>query len=84
MSSGTHPLQHFSPTDHICSPGRNNRKARIGSRNITNRWFASLLLVQQKIILQGKVKRKRKKETERRRGGKTISKSGQEMTLPAQ
>ena len=28
--------------------------------------------------------RKKKKETDRRRGGKTISKSGQEWTLPAQ
>ena len=39
-----------------------------------------------KTILQGTVKGKRKKEKEadRRRGGKTISKSGQEWTLPAQ
>ena len=37
-----------------------------------------------KTILQGTVKGKRKKKTERRRGGKTISKSGQERTLPAQ
>ena len=37
-----------------------------------------------KTILQGTVKRKRKKEADRRRGGKTISKSGQELTLPAQ
>ena len=38
-----------------------------------------------KTILQGTVKGKRKeKEADRRRGGKTISKSGQEWTLPAQ
>ena len=36
-----------------------------------------------KTILQGTVKGKRKK-ADRRRGGKTISKSGQEWTLPAQ
>ena len=35
-----------------------------------------------KTILQGTVKGKRK-EADRRRGGKTISKSGQEWTLPA-
>ena len=34
-----------------------------------------------KTILQGTVK---KKEADRRRGGKTISKSGQELTLSAQ
>ena len=37
-----------------------------------------------KSILQGTVKGKKKKEAGRRRGGKTISKSGQEWTLPAQ
>ena len=37
-----------------------------------------------KTILQGTVKGKRKKKADRRRGGKTISKSGQEWTLPAQ
>ena len=36
-----------------------------------------------KTILQGTVKGK-EKEADRRRGGKTISKSGQEWTLPAQ
>ena len=36
-----------------------------------------------KTILQGTVKEK-EKEVDRRRGGKTISKSGQEWTLPAQ
>ena len=36
-----------------------------------------------KTILQGTVKEK-EKEADRRRGGKTISKSGQELTLPAQ
>ena len=36
-----------------------------------------------KTILQGTVKGKSKKEADRRRGGKTISKSGQEWTLPA-
>ena len=36
-----------------------------------------------KTILQGTVKEK-EKEADRRRGGKTISKSGQEWTLPAQ
>ena len=37
-----------------------------------------------KTILQGTVEGKRKKQADRRRGGKTISKSGQEWTLPAQ
>ena len=37
-----------------------------------------------KTILQGTVKGKRKKEADRRSGGKTISKSGQEWTLQAQ
>ena len=37
-----------------------------------------------KTILQGTVKGKRKQKTDRRRGGKTLSKSGQEWTLPAQ
>ena len=37
-----------------------------------------------KTILQGRVKGKRKKEADRRRGGKTISKSGPEWTLSAQ
>ena len=32
----------------------------------------------------GHSERKKKKEADRRRGGKTISKSGQEWTLPAQ
>ena len=32
----------------------------------------------------GLSERKKKKEADRRRGGKTISKSGQEWTLPAQ
>ena len=32
----------------------------------------------------GHSERKKKKEVDRRRGGKTISKSGQEWTLPAQ
>ena len=32
----------------------------------------------------GHNERKKEKETDRRRGGKTISKSGQEWTLPAQ
>ena len=32
----------------------------------------------------GNSERKQKKEADRRRGGKTISKSGQEWTLPAQ
>ena len=36
-----------------------------------------------KTILHGTVKKK-EKEADRRRGGKTISKSGQEWTLPAQ
>ena len=36
-----------------------------------------------KTILQGTVKEKRE-EADRRRGGKTISKSGQEFTLPDQ
>ena len=36
-----------------------------------------------KTILQGTVKGKKEKEADRRRGGKTISKSGQEWTLPA-
>ena len=37
-----------------------------------------------KTILQGTVKGKRKKVADRRGGGKTSSKSGQEWTLPAQ
>ena len=37
-----------------------------------------------KTILQGTVKGKKKKRQTERRGGKTISKTGQEWTLPAQ
>ena len=37
-----------------------------------------------KTILHGTVKGKKENEADRRRGGKTISKSGQEWTLPAQ
>ena len=37
-----------------------------------------------KTIIQGTVKEKRKNEADLRRGGKTISKGGQEWTLPAQ
>ena len=37
-----------------------------------------------KTTLQGTVKAKKEKEADRRRGKKTISKSGQEWTLPAQ
>ena len=37
-----------------------------------------------KTILQGTIQGKRKKEADRRRGGRIISKSGQEWTLPAQ
>ena len=37
-----------------------------------------------KTILQGTVKGKKEKEAHRRKGGRTISKSGQEWTLPAQ
>ena len=49
------------------------------------RWFGhvSRSSGSAKTILQGTVKEK-EKEADRRRGGKTISKSGQEWTLPAQ
>ena len=50
------------------------------------RWFGHVLRSSglAKTILQGTVKGKRKKEADRRIDGKTISKSGQEWTLPAQ
>ena len=35
-------------------------------------------------LLNSKVKEKREEEVDRRRGGKTVLKSGQEWTLPAQ
>ena len=38
MSSVTHPLQHFSRTDHALE--EHDRKVSIGGRNITNLWFA--------------------------------------------
>ena len=48
------------------------------------RWFDHVLRSSglAKTILQGTMKEK--KEADRRRGGKTISKGGQEWTLPAQ
>ena len=48
------------------------------------RWFGHVTRSSglAKIILQGTVKGKKK--ADRRRGGKTISKNGQEWTLPAQ
>ena len=49
------------------------------------RWFGHVSRSSDlaKTVLQGTVKGKRKKEADRRTGGKTISKSGQEWTLPA-
>ena len=48
------------------------------------RWFGlvSMSSILANTILQGAVKGQKK--TDRRRGGKTISKNGQERTLPAQ
>ena len=40
MSSVTHPLQHFSRTDHVWCSGRNDGKISIGGRNITKLRFA--------------------------------------------
>ena len=55
----------------------------VRTRKLT--WFGHVLRSSGlgKTILQGTVKGKRK-EADRRRGGKTILKSGQEWTLPAQ
>ena len=39
MSSVTHPLQHFSRTDHVLCPGKTYGKVSIGGRNITNLRF---------------------------------------------
>ena len=50
------------------------------------RWFSHVSRSSglAKTILQGTVKGKKEKEADRRNGGTTISKSGQEWTLPAQ
>ena len=36
MSSITHPLQHFSRTDHVQCPEEHDGKVSIGGTNITN------------------------------------------------
>ena len=40
MSSATHPLQHYSRTNHVWCPGRTWLKVSKGGRNITNLRFA--------------------------------------------
>ena len=40
LSSVSHPLQHFSRTDHVWCPGRTWWEGSIGGRNITNLQFA--------------------------------------------
>ena len=40
MSSVTHPLQHFSLTDHVSVLEEHDGKVSIGGRNITNLRFA--------------------------------------------
>ena len=47
-------------------------------------WPCFMVFWSSKDTLTGHSERKKKKEADRRRGGKTISKSGQEWTLPAQ
>ena len=41
MSSVTHPLQHFSRTDHVYALEEHDVKVSIGGRNFTNMRFAN-------------------------------------------
>ena len=86
-------LLNFSHKYHVTNEEvRRKIQAAIGEYNALGpgqewklRWFGHISRSSglAKTILQGTVKGKRK-EANRRRGGKTISKSGQEWTLPAQ